>query len=102
MANLALLLEDRRDVLGEGDRLGSRLRLRGPGDQRDQARPEERARQLTKTSRELRSTSTRGRAVAVAVRGTSPNMPISPITSLRVSVFTSSGPLGVGTVMSPP
>src|SRR6185295_9641018 len=50
MADLALLLEDRRDVLGEGDRLGARLRLRRPGDQRNQARPEERARQLTTTS----------------------------------------------------
>src|SRR5262249_11117145 len=42
---------------------------------------------LTNTSREMRSTSTLVRAIAVAVRGTSPKMPISPITSLRVSVL---------------
>src|SRR6202008_4755555 len=52
---------------------------------------------LMNSSFEIFRVSTRASALAVAVRGTSPKMAISPMMSLRPSVLTTIGPAGVGT-----
>ena len=51
---------------------------------------------FSKSSFEIRSVSSLLTAVAVAVRGTSPKMAISPMMSFRPTVFTTMGPDGVG------
>src|SRR6516164_1909292 len=53
-----------------------------------------------KGSLEIRKTMTRSLARTVALRGTSPNIPISPTVSLAPSVATTTGPAGVSRMTS--